>query len=331
MTPNIGQAFGLTCNATTLDDLLNQSISAILQRGMLIKDSRKGPNREIRVASLILTQPRARISRTESKGRIFSALGELLWYLSGSDDIEFIKHYIPKYEPPKVGKRILAAYGPRLFRPKSGPSPFARILDLLKKRPLSRRALLPIYEPKDMLSDDSPCTSSLQFLIRDSKLDLVAHMRSNDIWIGLPHDIFAFTMIQELAARSLSVEIGNYYHFVGSLHLYEENEAQAKAYLGEGIQGRQNCTMPSMPLGDPSQSVKDLLKLERDIRNGTSKQPLKQLPPYWADLVILLRIHAETRNKNYDSVRRLRAELNHKVYDSYINIALHRSRTKRVD
>ena len=43
-------------------------------------------------------------------------------------------------------------------------------------------------------------------MIRSGQMDMITYMRSNDVFLGLPHDIFAFTMIQEIMARTLSVE-----------------------------------------------------------------------------------------------------------------------------
>ena len=63
---------------------------------------------------------------------------------------------------------------------------------------------LQIFDAKDLLNfqhKDIPCTVSLQFLIRENKLHLFVNMRSNDVFLGLPHDIFCFTMIQEIIAN----------------------------------------------------------------------------------------------------------------------------------
>ena len=69
----------------------------------------------------------------------------------------------------------------------------------------------------------------------------------NDAYIGLAHDIFAFTMLQELMARSLGVDVGPYRHSIGSLHLYDSHRAAARAYLREGWQ--ETVSMPPMPPG----------------------------------------------------------------------------------
>ena len=84
---------------------------------------------------------------------------------------------------------------------------------------------------------------------------------------GLPHDVFCFTMIQELLARRLDVEPGVYRHIVGSLHLYDHNVDDAVKYLREGWQPTTEY-MPSMPSGDPTSQVKSFLNAEDSVRLG---------------------------------------------------------------
>ena len=65
--------------------------------------SSKGDHREVTGVLLELTNPRARLSRTETRGKLFSALGELCWYLAGSNDVDFISYYIPFYKTLSEG------------------------------------------------------------------------------------------------------------------------------------------------------------------------------------------------------------------------------------
>ena len=63
----------------------------------------------------------------------------------------------------------------------------------------------------------------MQFILRNGKLDLIVTMRSNDIWLGLPYDLFNFTCMQIQMAMELGVEVGVYYHNAGSLHMYKRD------------------------------------------------------------------------------------------------------------
>ena len=95
---------------------------------------------------LCLTNPRARLSRSEERGHLFSALGELLWYLAETDALASIECYIPAYATSSDdGKTIYGAYGPRLFA-KRGIDPLATATRLLRRRNDSRRAVAQLLE-----------------------------------------------------------------------------------------------------------------------------------------------------------------------------------------
>jgi thymidylate synthase len=74
----------------SLDDLLNSTFSQIINYGDEVESS-KGENNEIRNVQLILTNPRARLSISESRSKLISCIGEFFWYVNGSDSIEFIE------------------------------------------------------------------------------------------------------------------------------------------------------------------------------------------------------------------------------------------------
>ena len=238
--------------AETLDDLLRVVFETIIAKGGTVTAT-KGRNKELFGVLLNLSNPRARLSLTETKGTIFSCLGEFLWYLSGSNDLQFIKYYIPTYDKfSDDGKTLSGAYGPRLFNLWSANNQFETIVNILKKKPSSRQAVIQIFNASDLLknSKDVPCTCALQFTIRNNQLQMLTTMRSNDAFLGLPHDIFAFTMLQEILAKELGVGLGDYKHSVGSLHLYGENLQKAKQYLDEGWQSTLS-PMPEMPDNKP--------------------------------------------------------------------------------
>lgn len=107
------------------------------------------------------------------------------------------------------------------------------VVALLKKSPNTRQAIITMWNAGDLLhafvddKSDLPCTLSLQFIARNGLLHAIGTMRSNDIWLGLPYDVFCFTCIQQLVARALRLKPGQYFHRVGSMHLYDENKEKA--------------------------------------------------------------------------------------------------------
>ena len=161
-------------------------------------------------------------------------------------------------------------------------------LVLLKERPSSRRAVVQLFNAEDIETHhkEVPCTTTFQFFIRDDRLHMAVTMRSNDAYKGLPHDIFCFTMIQEMLARALGVELGEYIHFAGSMHVYENNIDSAKSYGVEGYQ--RTVEMPPMPAGDPFAIVKVLRDVEDRLRHGEEVAPRDVVSEdYWADIVRL--------------------------------------------
>ena len=303
--------------ASSLDDLLNEVFRRVIASGREIYPS-KGKAFEVTGAVLELTNPRARMSRTETRAVIFSWLGELLWYLAGNDELSFIKYYIKDYKPDYKGATsLMAAYGPRLRS--RNKDMLKWVVELIEKKPDTRRAVIPIYQPKDAKTEhpEVPCTCTLQFLLRGRRLEVITHMRSNDAYLGLPGDIFAFTMIQEIVATALNVQPGRYKHLVGSLHLYDSDRKQANRYLAEGFQKK--TVMPIMPVGDPFPQIERLLRFERATRLGKHPRIPKDLAPYWQDLASLLSIfRADKDQMPARKLRSLRKGMHSDAYIPYI-------------
>lgn len=276
-----------------MDDILSEVYRQIIDNGNPVSEVQKGPNKEILAVTLELTNPVARLSRSESKGKIFSCIGEWLWYMSGSDQLDQIQYYISIYDQFSDDKQSIAgAYGPRIFNTSNAePAQFDKLLDMLKNKPNTRKAVIQIFLPSDTQrkSLDTPCTLSLQFFIRKNRLFLITHMRSNDAYKGLPHDLFAFTMIQEYLARLLGKELGSYTHVANSLHLYEKDFDNAKTYINEGFHSTKPV-MNSMPSENAKEELEKLLRDEKKIRlSKTGDISIEDyFNPYWQDLATLL-------------------------------------------
>lgn len=312
----------LNVEASTLDDLMRTVLAALVE-GPFSLAATKGTTSESLGCWLHLTNPLARLSRTETKGTLFSGIGELLWYLAQRNDLAMIAYYLKYYQQQEPGREIVeGGYGPRLFNFRGQYDQVSTIIEMLRRKPTTRQAVIQLFDAEDVanMQKDVPCTCTLQFLLRDQHLHLVVHMRSNDAYLGLPHDVFTFTMLQEIVARSLGVALGSYYHFVGSLHLYDTKIGKAQQYLAEGVQPT-TLAMPSMPVGDPWPAVKQVVAAEDRIRHGADLDPTNLgLDPYWLDLLKLLRLYHlhKTEPTSTDRLAAVAAELSTSVYDTYI-------------
>ncbi|MCG6365089.1 thymidylate synthase [Vibrio fluvialis] len=292
--------------ADSIDDLLSHAYSYILDYGEG-NSATKGDTIEVLGCELVLKNPIARVSRSESRGLIFSCLGELFWYLSGSNDIEPIKYYLPQYEQYcESNGKVHGGYGQRLFNMHEKYDQVERVIRQLKQKPTTRKAIIQLFDSSDLSEEykDIPCTLNLQFTIRNNKLHMYTMMRSNDAFVGLPHDVFVFTMLQELIASELECELGLYHHYVVSLHLYTKNLDKVKSFLSEGFMWH-NSIMQPMPKNSFTCCLEEVLNSEEKIRNG-EKIDLDNstLTDYWKDIVRLLLFFKLTKHPSRSSLKK---------------------------
>lgn len=307
----------------TLDDLMREVIETVRHSGEKIRPT-KGAAVELTGVLLEITNPLARLSRTETRGKPYSCLGELCWYLAGSNRLDFISYYLPAYKKSADGGVIFGGYGPRLLNWRGRINQISNVVDILKKKPDSRQAVIQLFDAEDILERhaDVPCTCTLQFVLRDGRLHLFTSMRSNDVIWGMPHDFFCFTMLQEIVARSLGTNVGTYKHFVGSLHIYEKSMGDADRFLAEGWQS--TMAMPPMPHSDPWSSIALLLEAESSIRNDQHLDGTitTKLDPYWADFIRLLQVFACKKKKELERIKTLREEMSTSFYFPFIQKAM---------
>lgn len=274
---------------------------------------------EVIGVKLQISKPRARLSRSENRGKAFSPLGELLWYLSKSDRVDFIEPYIKKYQEEAEGDIVFGAYGPRIFNMRDGIDQFRNVGALLRNNPDSKRAVIQIFNAEDIVTrhKEIPCTTTMQFLVRNERLHMSVTMRSNDAYMGLPHDVFCFTMLQEMMARHIGVELGEYHHYAGSMHFYDKNRTHLTEYLNEGVQ--KISEMPEMPKIDPIELIENLLHAENDIRKGVKIIANETIETdYWADMVRLIQAFWAFKEKDAKRLETLKSEFAHPIYKVYL-------------
>lgn len=319
----IGPIMHESFQESTLDDLMHVAIDAVLSRGQRIAPT-KGACLELQAVTLELENPLARVSRSVTRGRLFSALGELCWYLSGSNDTKQIAYYVPLYKEYDEDGVVFGGYGPRLLA-YDGVNQIRYVIDTLTLNQDSRRAVIQLFDHSDVIQrhHDVPCTCTLQYLLRDGKLNAITYMRSNDLYLGLPHDVFAFTMLQEIIATSLRVELGSYVHVVGSLHIYDENRADIDRFVGEGWQPT-TLAMPTMPTGDPWPHLHHLLRAEAGLREGLDLGQIELAAnSYWGDLVKLLAVFASRGAKQ--QARMIGDQIQCDFFKSYVQDRIDRN------
>lgn len=211
--------------------------------------------KEVLNANITLRNPRARLITSPTRNVNYGfAAGEFTWYWTGRNDLEYIQRYNTRLKNfSDDGLTLNSGYGKRIFGRHRHDQMFCGQWDVAARKLVldndSRQAIIHVLRQEDLISPtkDVPCTCSFQFFLRDDRLYMHAHMRSNDIFWGLPYDVFSFTLFQEAMAMDLSdrlgrtIELGEYYHTVGSLHIYERHFEDAGKICSE-------VNVPSTPM-----------------------------------------------------------------------------------
>jgi len=184
----------------TLDELWLDAVTTVYDVGEKI-----GTATEVQGYVACLVDPTAHIMfNPVRKMSVACAAAQLLWCLdmaADSEMIDYYGHHIPQ------GCRYAKLH---------------ELIEVLVRKPETSLAVMRVEEKYH-------CTSSLQFLLRDGKLNLIATMLANDLWLSLPYDIFCFTGLQILIAEALGMKVGWYQHQVGSLRLQTCNDENAHA------------------------------------------------------------------------------------------------------
>lgn len=153
---------------------------------------------------------------------------ESLWILAGRKDVAFLTRFnsnIKEYSDN--GVEFHAAYGYRLRRHFKKDQLLA-IVELLKREPSTRRAVMAMWDPDSDLQDgkDIPCNDMIFFKLRDGVLDMSVANRSNDaIWGAYGANAVQFSVIHEFVASAIGAHVGVYRQTSDSFHIYTDNEA----------------------------------------------------------------------------------------------------------
>lgn len=170
---------------------------------------------------------------------------EVAWYLKGDRfDTSICAHAKTWRDIVNDDGSINSNYGQYIFRSNVDASKiwakrtfdnqvgsqFDNAVDFLVNDKDSRRASIVILSAEHLLSDtkDVPCTYSLNFRIRDDRLNMSVHMRSQDAVYGMGNDAPAFSIIHEMVMNALKVkyptiQLGSYFHVADSFHVYERH------------------------------------------------------------------------------------------------------------
>ena len=198
------------------------------------------------------------------------AAAEALQLVGGVSYPELMVSIAKKFGEFLDGGTFHGAYGTRTRRQ------MVDVVDGLRMNTDTRQAVVTIWDPAyDSRGGyrDMPCTISLQFLLRDYELHMLTYMRSNDVWLGLPYDVFQFTQLQCAVAGSLGVQVGTYVHTAGSLHVYDRDASKVEDLRLLGDHRHAEHLMPPSGVWGEQQNWSVVATRARSILKRPSTQP----------------------------------------------------------
>lgn len=253
--------------------------------------SRNGRTYELDHIGITLTHPEEReILVPGRKCNLAAQIAETMWVLGGRNDIGWLSHYLPRAADfSDDGVTWRGGYGPRIrqwwYTDNDNNhlmvDQLQHVVDLLKKNPMERRAVISIYDPAVDTEDgkDIPCNDLLMFTNRLGKLDLQVVIRSNDAmwgWSGI--NAFEWSVLQEIVARMVGVEVGSLHFSVASFHLYQQHWDRANKIAKEETVGWDDFS-PRFNMGEFSSVnlldslITEWFEAEEAIRTGSTLAP----------------------------------------------------------
>lgn len=161
------------------------------------------------------------------------AAAEALWILRGDNRVEPLARHSERVRQfSDDGETFFGAYGPKII------DQLGHVLGSIARDPGTRQASINIWRENPPDTKDVPCTMAMNFQARGGRLHLHVFMRSSDVWLGIPYDVFSFSMLGayvcgRLARLGLGLAPGTLYLTAASSHLYDDDAGLVKACLTE--------------------------------------------------------------------------------------------------
>lgn len=175
---------------------------------------------------------------TTKKLHVKSIIVELLWFLAGATNIEYLKaHNVsiwdewadPEGELGPVYGKQWRSWGERYGEP---IDQIGEAVETLKTNPDSRRIIVTAWNPSDIPAMAlAPCHCLFQFYVADGKLSCQLYQRSGDVFLGVPFNIASYALLTMMMAQVTNLRPGEFIHTLGDAHLYLNHLEQADLQL----------------------------------------------------------------------------------------------------
>jgi thymidylate synthase len=175
---------------------------------------------------------------TTKKLHLKSIIYELLWFIRGETNVRWLQEHGVKIwdEWADENGDLGPVYGSQW---RSWPAPDGRHIDQLaavvesiRNKPDSRRHIVTAWNPAEVDSMAlPPCHCLFQFYVADGKLSCQLYQRSADTFLGVPFNIASYALLTHMTAQVTGLEVGDFVHSFGDVHLYNNHFEQARLQL----------------------------------------------------------------------------------------------------
>ncbi len=206
---------------------------------------------------------------TTKKVHMRSIIHELLWFLKGETNIQYLKdNQVSIWDEwadpsgdlgPVYGKQW------RRWEAKDGRviDQIAKTVELLKKDPDSRRMIVSAWNVGEIDKMAlAPCHTMFQFYVADGKLSCQIYQRSADVFLGVPFNIASYALLTLMMAQVTGLKPGDFVNTFGDVHIYSNHEEQVKLQLS-----RDPRPLPQMKLNPAVKNIFDFKFEDFELSN----------------------------------------------------------------
>ena len=205
---------------------------------------------------------------TTKKVHLRSIIHELLWLINGDTNIKYLHdNKVSIWDEWADSNGDLGPIYGAQWRNwnNEGIDQIADVINSLKNNPNSRRHIVTAWNPS-VLPDESskdfaanvangkaalpPCHAFFQFYVADNKLSCQLYQRSADVFLGVPFNIASYSLLTMMIAQVCGLELGDFVHTFGDVHIYNNHIEQVKLQLS-----REPRELPTMRLNPDVKSI----------------------------------------------------------------------------
>lgn len=190
---------------------------------------------------------------------------ELLWFLSGDTNIKYLQdngvHIWDSWsgDDGDLGK----IYSHQWRRWNCDFDQISYVIEQIKSNPNGRRHLVTAWNPSDLKEQALPaCHCLFQFYVANGKLSCQLYQRSADVFLGVPFNIASYALLTQMVAHVCDLEIGEFVHTFGDVHIYKNHLEQVKTQLK-----REPKKWPTMKIKRKVDSIFDFKYEDFELQN----------------------------------------------------------------